>query len=96
LIEAYFPVPTSWSGKWQRAALAATIRPAIKPNWNNLGGVTDGCNGIVWVDDRQIVEGAVVKQHSDRPRLVVSVWAASEPSAWPRSAEVTIEPSYRQ
>jgi len=74
VVEAAFPIPASWSGKRRGMALAGELAPAIKPDWNNLGGVTDALNGVVWVDDRQIVSGTVIKFYSDRPRLVISVW----------------------
>ena len=74
MIEAFYPVPKSWSKKRQREALAGTILPTVTPDLCNIFGVTDGCNGVVWHDDRQIVEAMLTKVYSDRPRLVLSVW----------------------
>ena len=55
----------------QLRQLAGNLRPTVMPDWNNLGGVTDALNGIVWHDDRQIVQGIVTKVYGDRPCLVI-------------------------
>ena len=47
-VEAFFPIPASWSKKRRNLALGGEIRPTVIPDWNNLGGVTDGCNGVLW------------------------------------------------
>lgn len=56
--------------------LAGTIVPTVTPDLCNIFGVTDGCNGVVWGDERQIVEAKLTKVYGDRPRLVISVWPA--------------------
>ena len=61
LIEAQFPILASWSNKKQRAAAQRLFHPTVKPDWNNIGGVTDACNHMVWTDDKQIVAAQVVK-----------------------------------
>ena len=73
-LEAYFPVPTSWSKKKQRAALAGELRPTVVPDAANVAAITDPCNGLLWRDDKQLVELTVTKTYSDRPRLVLTVW----------------------
>jgi Holliday junction resolvase RusA-like endonuclease len=73
VIEAFFSIPVSWSRKRRSLALGGELRPTVTPDWNNLGGVTDACNGVVWADDRQIVNGIVVKRYSDMPRMVITV-----------------------
>ena len=73
-IEAHFPIPGSWSKKRQREALIGLIRPTGKPDFDNIGKVCDACNGILWRDDAQIVEGAVVKRYSEKPLLRITVW----------------------
>lgn len=72
-VKAYMPIPRSWSKKKQAAALAGTIRPISKPDWDNLAKACDALNGIVWTDDARVVDGAVHKVYSDRPRLRVEV-----------------------
>ena len=72
-VTAFMPVPASWSQRKRDAALAGTIRPVVKPDWDNLGGMTDALKGIVWADDAQVVDGRVVKVYDERPRLRVEI-----------------------
>lgn len=69
-----YPVAASWSKKRQAAALAGTIRPTRSPDCDNvLKAISDGCNKVVFVDDRQIVEVLMRKVYGDRPRVVVEL-----------------------
>ena len=73
-VQAYLPIPTSWSQRKQRAALAGEIRPVSRPDADNIGkAVTDGCNGIVWRDDSLIVDWRVTKTYALDPRVLVAV-----------------------
>lgn len=68
------PVPTSWSGKKQRMALAGEIHPTTKPDADNvLKAVCDGCNGVLWRDDVQVVDLRLRKRYSATPRVRVMV-----------------------
>lgn len=74
-------VPASWSGKKQRAALAGEVRPTTKPDVDNVvKAVFDGCNGVLWRDDVQVVELTVRKRYSATPGVHVEVWRV-EPAA---------------
>ncbi len=69
-------VPASWSGKKRAQALAGLIRPAKKPDSDNvLKAVCDGMNGVVWRDDVQAVEGSWRKVYGAAPGLHVRVAA---------------------
>lgn len=81
-VEARFAVPQSWSRRKQEAALLGHLRPATTPDADNLLKALDSLNGVVWVDDRQIVEARVIKLYSDTPGLTVEV-ATLEPPALP-------------
>lgn len=72
-VEAHFPVPASWSQKKRAAALLGVTRPTTRPDWENIAKMLDAFNGVVWLDDKQIVEGSIVKRYSEAPRLVVTV-----------------------
>ncbi len=74
-VVAAMAVPTFWSNKKRDAALAGTIRPTGKPDWDNFAKMLDAFNGIVWVDDAQVVEGSVAKVYSEDPALRVEVSA---------------------
>ena len=67
-------IPKSWSTRKQDAALAGTERPTTKPDADNVAkAIADACNGIVWVDDAQVVELHVSKRYSSAPGVMVEV-----------------------
>ena len=68
------PVPKSWSKKDRAAALDGSKRPTGKPDVDNLVKLaTDALNGVVWVDDSQLVSVTMSKCYGDVPstRLIV-------------------------
>ena len=73
-------VPASWSQKKQRMALAGEILPTTKPDSDNVvKAVYDGCNGVLWKDDVQVVDGRQRKRYSATPCVRVEVWSLVEP-----------------
>jgi Holliday junction resolvase RusA-like endonuclease len=71
---AYVPIPKSWPKKRQQAARDGTLYPTKKPDLDNFEkAVTDGCNGIVYEDDSQIVEVCKAKRYSDNPHVWVRI-----------------------
>jgi len=65
-IEVYKQMPQSFSKIKKQRALAGEIRPLIKPDVDNCTkNIFDALNGIVYPDDKQIVELSVVKYYSD-------------------------------
>lgn len=78
---AVFPVPRSWSKKRQTAALAGEVRPAVKPDIDNLLKVLDACNEVVWRDDVQITDAAIAKRYGAVPQLVIRVAPTAGASA---------------
>ena len=72
-VDFYMPIPKSWTkGKKQLAELGK-IRPASKPDLDNLEkALFDGMNGIVWIDDAQVVEVHKAEWYGD-PRTVVEI-----------------------
>ncbi len=74
-------VPASWSQKKQAQALAGAIRPAKKPDADNvLKAICDGMNGVVWKDDVQAVDVLLRKVYAQTPGVRVRV-AVLEPMA---------------
>lgn len=73
VVQAFFPIPQSWSKKKRIAALTHAIRPTTKPDWENIAKMLDAFNEVVWRDDAQIIHGTIIKQYSDRPRLRVEI-----------------------
>ena len=75
-IEAVHTIPASWSKKRKEAALAGFLHPTTKPDWDNIGkAVSDGGNGVAWVDDKQIVRASVMRSYGERPEVRVRVAA---------------------
>lgn len=73
-IYSVFPIPTSWSAKKRAAADEGYIRPTGKPDIDNLMKTVDGFNGVIWRDDSQIVDTAVLKIYGDKPTFRVEIW----------------------
>jgi len=68
-------VPASWSKKRQAMAIAGAIRATKKPDADNvLKGLKDGCNGIVWKDDAQVVSIELAKAYGATPAASVAVF----------------------
>ena len=74
-IIAFMAPPASKPKTWTVLALiASVIRPAKKPDWDNIGKIVcDALNGIAYKDDSAIVDGRVRKFYSDRPRVEVRI-----------------------
>jgi Holliday junction resolvase RusA-like endonuclease len=72
-ITAFLPIPASWSRKRRAQAELGKIRPAVKPDCNNLSKALDALNGVVWNDDRQIVDETVSKLYSYLPELRIEI-----------------------
>lgn len=73
-IDAVHAIPASWSQKRRQRAMVGTERPTSKPDWDNIAkAISDGGNGIVWADDKQIVGGLVRKLYGERPAVHVRV-----------------------
>jgi Holliday junction resolvase RusA-like endonuclease len=84
-VEAFVPIPESWSLKKKAAAAAGDISPTSKPDGDNYAKIAgDALNKICWIDDSQIIMWQVLKQYSDFPRLRISVWPWNDiPAAEP-------------
>lgn len=67
------PIPASWSHrKAQDARLGLTL-PSVAPDLDNLAkAVLDGCNGVVFEDDKQVVKLCLTKHYADKGRVAVS------------------------
>lgn len=54
--------------------LEGKIRPTTRPDRTNFCKLAeDILNGIMYLDDSQIVGGSVEKWYSDNPRIVVKI-----------------------
>lgn len=74
-ITARYPIPKSKSKRVKAAMLAGQIRPAKKPDCDNIVKIVcDALNGIAYRDDAQIVLAQVAKEYGDEPRTFVRLW----------------------
>lgn len=74
VVELRLQIPASWSGKRRALAESGVIYATKKPDADNvLKGIKDGCNGIVWRDDAQVVRVMLEKRYSAMPRALVRV-----------------------
>lgn len=72
-IFAFYPMPKMSKSK-EIMAESGQIRPVVKPDWDNVGKlISDAMNGIVYKDDKQIVEASVSKRYSHKPGVLVIV-----------------------
>lgn len=68
------PVPKSWSKRKREDALSDRVLPTVKCDADNcVKAVFDAINGIVWVDDVQVVELALTKRYAATPGVDVFV-----------------------
>jgi len=78
------PIPASWSKRKQAAALAGELMPTTKPDLDNVvKAILDGCNGVAWRDDVQVVDLAVRKRYGATPGVRVMITAVGATPAWP-------------
>ena len=73
-IEVYKQMPKSFSKTKKQRAIAGEIRPLIKPDVDNCTkNIFDALNGIVYPDDKQIVELSVKKFYSETEFVKVRI-----------------------
>jgi Holliday junction resolvase RusA-like endonuclease len=74
-IFAELPVPQSWSGRRAAEAISGRIVPTTRPDTDNYAkSILDALNGIVLVDDAQVVELHAVKKFGVAPKLIATVF----------------------
>jgi Holliday junction resolvase RusA-like endonuclease len=73
-IEAFLSVPASDSAKKRAAKLSGEIRPTKKPDFDNIAkAIADGCNGVAFPDDAQIVSAIIKKHYGETPCVRVTI-----------------------
>jgi len=78
-IDVRLAIPTTWSKKKRALALAGSVAPTVKPDCNNFSKALDSFNGIVWVDDKQIVDERIQKRYAEAPGLTIKIWTVVPP-----------------
>lgn len=73
-IKFYRAIQQSETKKRHRLKAQGTIRPTKKPDLDNyIKSTLDGLNGVLWVDDNEIVGLHAGKYYSDHPRIEIEV-----------------------
>lgn len=71
-----FPIRKTGTKASKAAKSAGEIAPTVKPDWDNAAkAICDALNGVVYLDDSQIVRAFVTKIYSDKPGVDVRVEA---------------------
>ncbi|MBY0355648.1 MAG: RusA family crossover junction endodeoxyribonuclease [Rickettsiales bacterium] len=77
-VDAFVPVPPSWSQRKQVAALAGVLHPQSRPDLDNyVKAALDALNGVVYRDDNLVIEMTARKQYSSTPRIEIEVMPLS-------------------
>jgi len=70
----FMTIPKSWSKKKQHQAAIGEVRPTSTPDLDNLLKlVGDALNGVVYLDDKQIIEVKGEKFYSFEPGTDITV-----------------------
>lgn len=73
-IEIEITPPASWSQRKREQAIAGDIRPTTKPDIDNtMKSIFDAISGVVWGDDRQVVNVSASKRYAPTAGARVSV-----------------------
>lgn len=73
-VNVYRSIPRSWTLKKQTQADIGAIKPTLKPDVDNyVKGIKDALNGVVYVDDAQVVVLEISKHYSFEPRVEITV-----------------------
>ena len=73
-VDAYLPIPASMPKFRREMALNGEIRPAKKPDVDNVAKMLlDTYNGVFWTDDKSIVGLLVRKFYSEHPRWEIEI-----------------------
>lgn len=74
VVNAFFPIPKSWSKAKRAAALAGSAWHTGKPDGDNiLKAVGDGLNQVVFKDDSQISFAKITKRYAETARVEIMI-----------------------
>lgn len=77
-INAYYSIPQSASKKKKEEMREGQIRPAKKPDCDNVAKIVlDALNKLAYRDDAQIVDCTIHKWYADDPRVTVIIREAT-------------------
>ena len=72
--EFYMPIPSSFSKRQLQQIEQGLLFPAKRPDIDNLEKlIMDAFNGVVYDDDKQVIEKYSIKKYSKNPGTIVTV-----------------------
>lgn len=74
-----FEVPPSWPKRYHKACADGLLVMIQKPDWDNLGKITDALDGIVWENDAQVTIGTSEKRFGLAAGVDILVESAAFP-----------------
>lgn len=75
-ISAFYGIPKATTKKDRELIERGLIKPAVKPDIDNvIKAVLDGLNGVAYSDDKQVVRVFAAKYYSTEPCVVVEIIA---------------------
>ena len=81
IIDAYYPIPKSFSKTKRNMAIKGDLLPHSKPDVDNIAKVVlDALNGVAYTDDKVVTGLLVNKYYSIAPRLDIQIGAFNEVS----------------
>lgn len=73
-IDIFFKIPKGKSKTFKMRCLADEIRPLKRPDIDNCGkNILDSLNGILYADDKQIIELTIRKHYAESDYVKISV-----------------------
>lgn len=73
-VTATFPIPVSWPRWKTNLAEHGLISHTSKPDGDNVAkAAKDAMNGLVWLDDAQVIELVVAKRYGEIPAVTIEV-----------------------
>ena len=74
VIEAFFPIPESYSKKKKELIKSGKVFYTKKPDTDNLSKIKDALKGIAFSDDALVWKEEVTKYYSNTPRLEITIF----------------------
>lgn len=81
-MQLFVGIPKGYSKKRADACRRGLELPTKTPDWDNCAkAICDAFNGVVWEDDKQVVDAFVTKRYSDNPCVIAIVSPIEQPVA---------------
>lgn len=73
-IEAFFSIPKAFSKAKHAMAIDGILKPAKKPDADNILKLgLDALNGVAYADDKQVISCECIKAYAETPQMVITV-----------------------